>query len=298
SSQHSLLADLSLLPINDDPPDSAELFHRRGGCPQYLCQCPHGVLLPTCPKASISTEKIGLWRKQITSSKDWPRRSTRVEKVKLIMKMGNYLPCAYWQGCSRHRDGLRRFPAAQSQTNRKIEVFTLRSGCRRILEGEAFDPGQQSWRTCKGGMMKSYHPPAELRNKFCEAKSTEAGTTSQFAQNYQNKTCIEQNLFSTAALLFFGDMLSSDHHLYPDIAKDRPRDEKNFWNSNSEESTQGLTIIRDPPALASKVGIRDKSRDSDRDKSGDSDCDKSGDNRSTLYIKRESEEQFRKLMNR
>lgn len=58
------------------------------------------------------------------------------------------------------------------------------------------------------GMMRFYHPPAELRNEFCEAKSTEAGTPSQFTQNYQNKTFIEQNPFSTAALVFFGDMSS------------------------------------------------------------------------------------------
>lgn len=36
-------------------------------------------------------------------------------------------------------------------SNRKIEVFTLHSGYRWILGGKALDPGQQSWRTCKGG---------------------------------------------------------------------------------------------------------------------------------------------------
>lgn len=54
------------------------------------------------------------------------------------------------------------------------------------------------------GMMRSYHPSAELRSEFCEAKSTEAGPP---AQNYQYKTCIGQDLFSTAALAFFEDMM-------------------------------------------------------------------------------------------
>lgn len=47
------------------------------------------------------------------------------------------------------------------------------------------------------GMMRSYHPSAELRSEFCEAKSTEAGTP---AQNCQNKTCIRQNLFRYCCL--------------------------------------------------------------------------------------------------